>query len=176
MIKLTDFLIVSDPKKTKIKFNMNPSDPNISAFELLMEDDQEWINMNAWKTIQSNNNLNRADYLIAMAQYYPYGPNYYVFGGLFKVEKIIPEVFDDIGYKLILQPDYQQYIKRLIIKLEKPIGRDNYNRVYSTVQDQLNPEIFELAPSSKLGHFPGYQNIHLKHKSLQLIIKNRPNY
>lgn len=166
MIKLTDFLIVSDPKKTKIKFNMNPSDPNISAFELLMEDDQEWINMNAWKTKQPNNNLNSADYLISMAQYYPYGPNYYVFGGLFKVEKIIPEVFDDIGYKLTLQSDFAEYIMRLIIKLEKPIGRNNYNRKYSTVQEQLSPEIYELAPSTKLGHFPGYQNINLKHKDL----------
>ncbi len=172
MIKLTDFIKVSDPQRTKIKFNMNPSDPNVPAFDLLMEDSQEWIEMNAWKTKQPNNNLNNADYLIALAQYYPYGPNYYIFGGLYKVEKMMPEIFDDIGYKLTLQSDYEEYNKRLIVKLEKPIGRDNYNRMYSTVQEQLNPEIYELAPSAKLGHFPGYQNINLRHKDLQLITTN----
>jgi len=177
MIKLTDFIIVPDEKKTKVKFNMNAGDTNKRAWDLLLEDDFEWINMNAWKTKQPNNNLNKADYLIALAQYYPYGPEYFVFGGLFRVEKIEPEVFDAKGYKLILMDDYQEYIKRLIIKIEKPIGRDLYNRRYETLQEQLNPEIYEIAPGTKLGHFPGYQNVSLKHKDMQHIINsNEPSW
>jgi len=171
------FILPPDPKRTKVKFNMNAGDWNKRAWDLLLEDDQEWINMNAWKTKQPSNNLNNADYLIALAQYYPYGPEYYVFGGLFKVSKIEPEVFDDVGYELTLMDNYQEYVKRLIIKLEKPIGRDVYNRKYESLQEQLNPEIYELAPSAKLGHFPGYQNVSLKHKDLREIVsQNEPNW
>jgi len=177
MIKLTDFIVMQNPERTKIKFNMNPSDPSIPALDLLMDRESEWIEMNAWKTIQANNNLNNADYLIALAQYYPYGPQYYLFGGIYKVEMILPEVFNEIGYKLTLVDNYNQYIKRLIIKLEKPIGRDLYNRLYSSVQTQLNPEVYELVPNNLLGNFPGYQNVSIKHKDLQAIIKNdEPNW
>lgn len=172
MIKLTDFIKTQDPSKTKIKFNIYPDNPDNPALDLLIDDSPEFIEMNAWKTKQPNNNLNNADYLIALAQYYPYGPQFYMFGGLYKVEKVIPEVFDQIGYKLTLMDEYSEYIRRLIIKIDKPIGRNLYNRLYSSVQSQLNPEVYELAPNVKLGSFRGYQNVSLKHKDLQLIIRN----
>lgn len=149
---------------------MNPADPNLKAWDLLLEDDPEWLIMNSWKTKQSNNNLNHAEYLIAMAQYYPYGPEYFAFGGLYRVEKKLPEVFNDVGYELTLMKEYQEYIKRLIVKIEKPIGRDVYNRRYHTIQDQLNPEVYEIAPNIKLGHFPGYQNVRMSHKEMQQVL------
>lgn len=172
MIKLTDFITTPNDDKAKIKFNMNASDVSKRALDFLLEDSEEWINLNAWKKKQTNNNLNHAEYLIALAQYYPYGPQYFMFGGLYKVEKMLPEVFDQVGYKLTLLDDYSEYIKRLIIKIDKPIGRDVYNRKYNTIQEQLNPEVYEVAPNVKLGHFNGYQNVSLKHKSLQQIIQN----
>lgn len=177
MIKLKDFLKVPNEDRTKIKFNMNPSDKNVKAWDLLLEDDPEWINMNSWKTKQTNNNLNHADYLIALAQYYPYGPQYFMFGGIYKVEKVMPEVFNERGYKLTLMDEYQDYIKRMIIKIDKPIGRVVYNRRYSTIQEQLNPEVYEIAPNVKLGHFPGYQNVSVNHKELQqIVMRNEPSW
>ena len=170
MIKLSEFIKTPNNAHTKIKFNMNPADPNLKAWDLLLEDDPEWLIMNSWKTKQSNNNLNHAEYLIAMAQYYPYGPEYFAFGGLYRVEKKLPEVFNDVGYELTLMKEYQEYIKRLIIKIEKPIGRDVYNRRYHTIQDQLNPEVYEIAPNIKLGHFPGYQNVRMSHKEMQQVL------
>ena len=177
MIRLTDFIKTPDINRTKIKFNMNPSDTGIRAWDLLLEDHPDWMTMNAWKRKQSNNNLNHAYYLIALAQYYPYGPEYFIFGGLYKVETIKPEVFDAVGYKLTLMDEYQEYMKRLIIKLERPIGRDLYNRRYATIQEQLNPEVYELAPNVKLGHFPGYQNVTLTHQEMQQIVsRNEPSW
>lgn len=170
MIKLSEFIKTPNNAHTKIKFNMNPADPNLKAWDLLLEDDPEWLIMNSWKTKQPNNNLNHAEYLIAMAQYYPYGPEYFAFGGLYRVEKKLPEVFNDVGYELTLMKEYQEYIKRLIIKIEKPIGRDVYNRRYHTIQDQLNPEVYEIAPNIKLGHFPGYQNVRMNHKEMQQVL------
>lgn len=170
MIKLSEFIKTPNNAHTKIKFNMNPADPNLKAWDLLLEDDPEWLIMNSWKTKQSNNNLNHAEYLIAMAQYYPYGPEYFAFGGLYRVEKKLPEVFNDVGYELTLMKEYQEYIKRLIVKIEKPIGRDVYNRRYHTIQDQLNPEVYEIAPNIKLGHFPGYQNVRMSHKEMQQVL------
>lgn len=169
MIKFTDFIKVNKPEETKVKFNMNAGDKNKLALDLLMSDSPEWLNMNQWKTKQSNNNLNHARYLIALAQYYPYGPNYFMFGGIYKVEIIDPKIFDGPGYKLTLMDDYKEYIKRLIIKVEKPIGRNSYNRKYESIQKNLNPEIYELAPNNKLGTFPGYQSVSLSHIQLQQI-------
>lgn len=103
---------------------MNAGDCKKPAWDLLLEDSTEWISMNGWKTKHPNNNLNYSEYLIVFAQYYPYGPEYFIFGGMYKVEKI------------------------------------------------QHPEIYELAPDTKLGHFPGYQNVSLKHKDMQHIINS----
>ncbi|KAF5087388.1 hypothetical protein DSECCO2_49500 [anaerobic digester metagenome] len=172
MIKFEDFIKVPCPERTKVKFNMKTGDSSITAWDLLLEDDPLWTTLNGWRSTHPNHNLNHADYLIALAQYYPYGPEYFVFGGIYKVDRIVPEILDGIGYKLFLLDDFQEYIKRLIIKIDKPIGRNLYNRKYESLQEQLNPEIYELAPGSKLGHFPGYQNVSLNHKDMQLIVKS----
>lgn len=172
MIRFDEFLIVDDPNKTKVKFNMNAGDKNKPAWEYLRDDDPEWITMNSWKTKQSNNNLNKANFLLAFAQYHPYGPNYYIFGGMYQVQIQQPEVFGQVGYKLTLLNSFIEYRKRLIIKLERPIGRDIYNKPYNSVQRDFNPEIYELAPSTKIGAFPGYSNVLLKHQEMQSIFRN----
>lgn len=175
-IKFIDFIRPPNPERTKIKFNMHAGNTDKRAWDLLLEDDPEWMIMNQWKTKQVNNNLNHADYLIALAQYYPYGPEYFMFGGMFKVEKILPEVCKAPGYQLTLMDEYSEYIKRLIIKLEKPIGRDVYNRRYDNIE-RLKPEIYELAPNTKLGNFPGYQNVSLTHQEMQQIVfRNEPSW
>ncbi len=173
MIRFEDFFKVEFPGKTKVKFNMNAGDANLRAWDYLIngEEDPGWIEMNSWKTKQSNNNLNRAEYLLAFAQYYPYGPDYYIFGGMYRVEKIMPEVFDQPGYKLTLLTEFQDYRKRLIIKLSRPVGRDIYNKPFENVQRDFEPEVYELAPSTKLGAFPGYNNVLLSHKDLQTIVR-----
>ena len=169
MIKFEKFFVVKEPNRTKVKFNMNAGDIDFPAWEYLRDDDQQWENMNAWKTKQANNNLNNADYLLSFAQYHPYGSEFYIFGGMYKVEKITPEVYGQVGYKLTLIENFTEYRKRLIIKLDRSIGRDIYNKPYNTVQRDFNPEIYELAPSTKPDPFPGYNNVLLRHKNLQRI-------
>lgn len=178
MIELNKFIKVPNLNKTKIKFNMNAGNVEIKDWDLLFkEDETEWEQINAWKTKHPNNNLNHADYLLAFAQYYPYGPEYFIFGGLYKIKKIEPEVFDEVGYELTLMDDYKEYRKRLIVKLKKPIGRDLYNRLYKNIQDTLEPEVYEIAPNTKLGHFPGYQNVTLSHPQMQqIILRNEPSW
>lgn len=164
---------VQDPDKTKVKFNMNAGDVNKPALELLMngEDESEWLRLNAWKSKQANNNLNRANYLLTFAQYYPYGPEYYIFGGMYRVRKKEPEVYDTVGYDLELMDDYSDLRKRLIVRLSRPIGREIYNKLFATVLRDFKPEIFELAPSTKLGPFPGYDSVLLTHRQLQTIYR-----
>lgn len=178
MIELNQFIKVPNLNKTKIKFNMNAGNVEIRAWDLLFkEDETEWEQINAWKTKHPNNNLNHADYLLAFAQYYPYGPEYFIFGGLYKIKKIEPEVFDEVGYELTLMDDYKEYRKRFIVKLKKTIGRDLYNRLYKNIQDTLEPEVYEIAPNTKLGHFPGYQNVTLSHPQMQqIILRNEPSW
>ena len=63
-----DFFKIDHPEKTKVKFNMNAGDVNLRAWDYLIngEEDPDWIQMNSWKTKQANNNLNRAEYLMAL--------------------------------------------------------------------------------------------------------------
>ncbi len=175
VIDFRDFFPVADPEKTKVKFNMNSGITEIRAWDNLNNEtgseDDEWYKMNAYRQKKSSNDLDLAEYLLAFAQYYPYGPDYYIFGGMYTVEKIVPEKDKDIGYKLTLLDDFKAYRKRLIIRLNKPIGRDLYTRWYKNVADSLNPEVYELAPSVKLGSFPGFNNVRLTHAELQTIIK-----
>ena len=66
---------------------MNAGNTALRAWDYLLDDAPEWIAMNAHKRKQANNNLNHADYLLAFAQYYPYGPQYYIFGGMYRLKK-----------------------------------------------------------------------------------------
>jgi hypothetical protein len=172
MIKFTDFLPVPEPGLTKVKFNMRAGDGGGEAWDLLMDDHEEWLNMSRYRSKQTNNNMGRSRYLLSFAQYYPYGPQYFIFGGFFEVRPIVPEVLYGHGYELQPLELHSEYIKRLIIKLDQPIGRNVYLRLFDKVQEQLSPEVYELAADTKLGTFPGYQNIRLRHHELQRIIAN----
>lgn len=173
-IRFTDFIVPPDPTRTKVKFNVHPNNPLTPAWDLLLDDSDMWLEMNEWRSKKGgNHNLDQADYLITLAQYYPYGSNYYIFGGMYRVNKIEPEINNGRGYRLELMDDYSKYRKRLIIKLQEPIGRNAYNRRYDMLQtSSLNPELYELAPATKLGAFPGYNRVSLKHKDLERIIEN----
>lgn len=170
MIKFEDFFKF-EKGKTKVKFNMNAGNRGLRALDLLLSDDYKWIEMNSWKSKQANNNYADAEYVFSFAQYYPYGSNYYMFGGLYKIEKITPEVYDEIGYKLTLQKEFKEYIKRLIIKLDRPVGRDIYNKLFENVQRDFNPEVYEVTPSARLCDFNGYNNVLLSHNDLRIIAK-----
>lgn len=172
MIRLIDFLRVPDPMSTKLKFNMRSGSGAGEAWDLLVDDHPDWLNLSRWRASNTNNNMGDASYLLAWAQYYPYGANYFIFGGFFRVTPVVPAVIDGYGYDLELLDEHSEYIKRLIIKLDAPIGRRVYLRRYETIQEQLDPEIYELAPDTKLGTFPGYQNVRLRHHELQRIIAN----
>lgn len=174
MIKFEDFFKVDFPNETKVKFNMNAANKSEPAWDFLRCEDgtanhQRWIAMNAHKRKQANNNLNNAKYLLAFAQYYPLGQNYYIFGGMYKVEIIDPKIFDAVGYNLTLMDEFSEYRKRLIIKLKKNIGRDIYNKRYISVQKDLDPELYELLPNQPFEDFPGFNNVLLTHKQLQYI-------
>lgn len=182
VITLRDLMPVAHPEKTKIKFNMNARDVNVRAYDMLLKDTStpektdsgsRWYEMNAWRsaTGQANNNLNHADYLLSFAQYYTYGPEYFIFGGMHKVEKAVPEVLGGVGYKLTLLPDYEAYIKRLIIKLKKPIGRDIYNKFYENTMHDFEPVVYEYSMSlGNVAPFPGYKYVCIDHKTLQAVI------
>ncbi len=173
MITFADFFPVPEPQLTKVKFNMRSGDGSGEAWDFLMDDHERWLNFGRWRTKQTNNNMGGARYLLSFAQYYPYGPQYFIFGGAYEVTEIKPDRFDDHGYDVTPLPLHEDFIKRLIIKLETPIGRTPYLRHYVGLQESpLNPEVYELAPDTKLGTFPGYQNVRLRHHELQRIIAN----
>ena len=84
---------------------------------------------------------------------------------MYQVTKIQPEISEGRGYRLELMDKCLECRKRLIIKLEKSIRHTTYTQWYGTLQtSSLNPVVYELAPATKLGAFPGYDQVSLKHK------------
>ena len=81
-----DFFKVPFPEKTKVKFNVNPVDSDTPALDLLLDDDPKWIEMNAYKP-KGGTNFGNAEYVLTFAQYYYYGEEYYVFGGMYQIER-----------------------------------------------------------------------------------------
>lgn len=177
MIKFTDFIknFTEGKDLSRIKVKLNISDEQYPALDLLYNEknskDDSWYYMNAWKEKNSNHNLNDYDYLITFAQYYYYGDEFFLFGGIYKIEKIFPEKFNEVGYNLTLLDDFKEYRKRLIIKIKKKVGR-TYNRIYNNIDNDLIPEVYEISPSMNLKQFNGYQNVSLTHIELQHIINN----
>lgn len=177
MIKFTDFIksFAEGKDLNRIKIKLNISDKKYPALDLLYNEknskDDSWYYMNAWKEKNSNHNLNDHDYLITFAQYYYYGDEFFLFGGIYKIEKIFPEKFNEVGYNLTLLDDFKEYRKRLIIKIKKKVGR-TYNRIYNNIDNNLIPEVYEISPSMNLKQFNGYQNVSLTHTELQHIINN----
>ena len=144
MIILENFIITNNKEKTKVKFNMH-SDKLSALYALCTDFDGEWKGMNSWRTVPptTTHYLDGNDYLIALAQYYPYSFKHYIFGGLYEIVNINPKVTNGYGYELALVDKYQEYIKRLIIKVEKPVEQA-ITRNYKTLQQQLNPVIYEI--------------------------------
>ena len=174
MIKFIDFLPVPVPARTKVKFNIRAGADGVPAWELLQSEDQEpWLNMTRYRAEgNANNNLDGADFVLAFAQYPLYGPNFFIFGGLFETRLVIPKINKGSGYVLTPMLQHSEYVRRLIVKLDIPPGQ-SYLRWYETLQTSLiKPIIYELAPDTKLGAFPGYQNVLLRHSEMQRIIKN----
>lgn len=172
-IKFTELFHFSEPTNAKIKLNRNNT--TFPAWDLLLHDDPEWEIMNAYRGGECNNNhkMNGREYLFAFAQYYPYGKDYYIFGGLYRATEIQPPVYEGIGYKLEHMDQYAGYEKRLIIRINKVLSNNEpYMRLYEHVQDQLDPIVHEIAPRTKLGTFNGYDHVTLTHGELQDIINH----
>ena len=122
--------------------------------------------------------MNCREYLFAFAQYYPYGKDYYIFGGLYKAVEIQPPVYEGIGYRLEHMDQYEGYEKRLIIRISKVLSNNEpYMRLHEHIQEQLNPVVYEIAPRTKLGTFNGYDHTSLTHSELQDIVNhNEPEW
>ena len=171
-IKFESFFSRIDADRTKVKFNMTAGRGGAKAWDNLQSEtkNEDWYGMCAYKSLkgQASNNLEHYDYVLTFAQYYPYGPEYYIFGGLYK--KI--GLRNENTYELELMQDYEEYRKRLIIRLDSPIGRDVYSRRFENVCQRLNARVYEIIPEKNLTKFPGYNNIILSHSELQKLLKN----
>lgn len=173
MIKLTDLIKTDDMDYTKIKFHKNEGDVNRQAYDMLLDEPDTWIRMNSWKEENNNHNLDHAKYLIGMAQYYPYGKDYYIFGGLYKVDEHHSDEFSCRGYHLEKIDAFEEYEKRLIVRINDPVKLSlSYLRWYTNAQKDLEMEVYEISSSTKTLPFTGYQNVSLSHKDLVRIISN----
>lgn len=121
--------------------------------------------------------LDGYDYLVSFAQYNIYGRNFFVFGGVYKVEIAKPEHYEIGGYNISLLDNkdpigefLNKYRKRLIVKLDENLGI-NFELTYEAIEKK-NIEVFEVFPNIASGKFNGYQNVSITHKELREIVSN----
>lgn len=171
-IILNDLFKVPDSKHTKIKFNMKHD--GIPAWEALSSNEENWLEANSWRRNQSNNNMGKAKYLLAFAQYPNYGLEYFIFGGFYKVTGEDTTILDGPGYDLELLPQFSEYRKRLIIKTSEKIGQNLYLRLYDNIQgSDIGPvEVYEISPQAKIESFTGYADVCMTHNQMVHILNS----
>ena len=182
-IKFTDFIkSFTEGKNSKIKFKFHMSTDFLglkkSPYDCLIEDSKDWQNLNNYRNEKGKSSrLDEYDYLVSFAQYNIYGRNFFVFGGIYKVEIAKPEHYEIGGYNISLLDNndpigefLNKYRKRLVIKLDENLGI-NFELTYETVAKK-NIEVFEVFPNIASEKFTGYQNVSIIHKELREIISN----
>ena len=183
MIKFTDFIKeFTEGKQSKIKFKFHMStkflDLNKSPYDCLIEDAEDWQNLNNYRNEKGKSSrLDGYDYLVSFAQYNIYGRNFFVFGGVYKVEIAKPEHYEIGGYNISLLDNkdpigefLNKYRKRLIVKLDENLGI-NFELTYEAIEKK-NIEVFEVFQNIASGKFNGYQNVSITHKELREIVSN----
>ena len=182
-IKFTDFIKdFTKGKENKIKFKFHMSTDFLelkkSPYDCLMEDSKDWQNLNNYRNEKGKSSrLDGYDYLVSFAQYNIYGRNFFVFGGIYKVEIAKPEHYEIGGYNISLLDNndtigelLNKYRKRLVIKLDENLGI-NFELTYEAVAKK-NIEVFEVFPDIAIEKFNGYQNVSINHKELREIVSN----
>ena len=140
VIKISEFNL-SEKKIIKIRYNKVERNENQSAISYIFSEDQQdtitWLNMNAYKNRSVN--LDNAEYLIACAEIQK---SFFLFEGIYKVKTKdnIANDYVGVAYDLERVNLYQQYNKKLIIKLLKPLN--NYCPDYS--KNSYNPIVFDI--------------------------------
>ena len=183
MIKFTDFIKdFTKGKENKIKFKFHMSTDFLelkkSPYDCLMEDSKDWQNLNNYRNEKGKSSrLDGYDYLVSFAQYNIYGRNFFVFGGIYKVEIAKPKHYKIGGYNISLLGNndpigefLNKYRKRLVIKLDENLGI-NFELTYETVAKK-NIEVFEVFPNIASEKFTGYQNVSLMYKDLQVALND----
>ena len=182
-IKFTDFIKdFTEGKENKIKFKFHMSTDFLglkkSPYDCLMEDSKDWQNLNNYRNEKGKSSrLDGYDYLVSFSQYNIYGRNFFVFGGIYKVEIAKPKHYKIGGYNISLLGNndpigefLNKYRKRLVIKLDENLGI-NFELTYETVAKK-NIEVFEVFPNIASEKFTGYQNVSLMYKDLQVALND----
>ena len=183
MIKFTDFIKdFTEGKQSKIKFKFHMSTDFLglekSPYDCLIEDAEDWQNLNNYRNEKGKSSrLDGYDYLVSFAQYNIYGRNFFVFGGVYKVEIAKPKHYEIGGYNISLLDNknsigefLNKYRKRLIVKLDENLGI-NFELTYEAIEKK-NIEFFQVFPNNASGKFNGYQNVSITHKELREIVSN----
>lgn len=183
MIKFTDFIKdFTKGKENKIKFKFHMSTDFLelkkSPYDCLMEDSKDWQNLNNYRNEKGKSSrLDGYDYLVSFVQYNIYGRNFFVFGGIYKVEIAKPEHYEIGGYNISLLDNkdtigelLNKYRKRLVIKLDENLGI-NFELTYEAVAKK-NIELFEVFPDIAIEKFTGYQNVSLMYKDLKIALND----
>ena len=183
MIKFTNFIKdFTEGKQSKIKFKFHMSTDFLglekSPYDCLIEDAEDWQNLNNYRNEKGKSSrLDGYDYLVSFAQYNIYGRNFFVFGGVYKVEIAKPKHYEIGGYNISLLDNknsigefLNKYRKRLIVKLDENL-EINFELTYEAIEKK-NIEVFEVFPNIASGKFNGYQNVSITHKELREIVSN----
>ena len=136
---------------------------DVEPLDVFLTNPEDWFYWNTWRN--SRDDFSR-DYIFSLINFYP-EPNTWLFGGIFKV-LTRSDVSDSNSYEIEEIEKYNQFVGRLKIHLPKvPRGRAFYLENY--YDSMLISEVLKEPYSGEV--FPGYQNVSIDFKSLDLIVK-----
>lgn len=164
-IKLNSILSIREEELNKYKLHLACWNGHVHPLDEYLADWNKWLGWNQWRG--KKNDFSR-DYIFSLIQFY-HEPNKWLFGGIFT---LIGRHKD--RYEIELQEKHNDLIGRLIIDFYRypgMRGRAYYLEKY--YNDFIVSEILKKPYDGVL--FPGYENINIDFKDLEMVYKYQKN-
>lgn len=168
-IKLNSILNLSEKDIRKYKLHLAAWNGSVHPLDVFSRDREEWKGWNEWR--KNRNDFNR-DFIFTLIPDY-HRPGKYIFGGVFKVVERYQDYADtEVGYKVELSEQYEEFIGRLVVDFYRYQGLRGRAFVFAHFIDEMIVSEITEKPYGGID-FPGYENIRLPFDMLEILVHNQ---
>ncbi|MEQ9438087.1 MAG: GIY-YIG nuclease family protein [Cyclobacteriaceae bacterium] len=170
-INISSILNIDETNLSQYKLHLACYNGATQPLTEYLADWEKWIGWNQWRG--GKNDFNR-EYIFSLIQFY-HEPNKWLFGGIFRiVERHSDWEETNVGYRVELQDQYQEFIGRLIIDFTRYQGMRGRAFLLENFYADLTVSQILKRPYDGIS-FPGYENINIDFPELESIFKFQKN-
>jgi len=135
---------------------------------VLARDINEWAGWQAW--FPNRNDFNRK-FIFSLAQY-PSAPDYWLFGGIWRVHGLVERDFPG-GRRKFYEVELAEDLRPLVARLKlRRVWKERGTRV-KLEHHYESFEVAEILPDPYTGRpFPGFERVHLTFQELEELVSN----